>query len=287
MHAGVQVRVDHQAATQEGVDEQVQKTLELTPAPRHQFRHAGGRGVLGKADRQIGQLLHFGGQVELVPARRLFLRQPQQTVPATELERRRNTYAHQARGQLGTQLLAQVRHMLAEHRQQGFGLRKRVGQVLAQPHLAGEVDQQPVGAAPADLDADRKSPVRVQRQRHRGLADASSHRLMAQQQIVFFQPGRDQAYGLRSEPGQARQIGLGQAAMGADGLQHHPLIELPHADVVGASRPEHGPRGRAMRSVFKGAGAGIKVHGRRFSPITPLRRIKFPNGCSSPVTTMA
>ena len=38
-------------------------------------------------------------------------------------------------------------------------------------HLAGEVDQQHVHAAPADLDADGEGSVGVERHRHRRLAD--------------------------------------------------------------------------------------------------------------------
>ena len=115
------------------------------------------------------------------------------------------------------------------------GIGKRIVQHQALAHPASEVDQQPIGASPTDLDADGKRAIRVQRQRHRRLAYPTPQRRLAHQQAVFIQPRGDQPDGLRGEPGQARQLGLGRAAVSAQRLQHHALVELAHADLVRAT----------------------------------------------------
>ena len=247
MGARVQVRVDDQATTDKGVHEQVQKTLQVASAAAHQLGHAGGRCVLGKTHRQLGHALYFGVQVDPVPGAGLGAGKPQHAVPAAHLERRAHADPHQPCAQR-PQAVPQRIQVAPERGQQGFCIRKRVGQAFALAHHTRKVDQQAVRAAPADVDTDGKRAVRVQRQRHRWLADAPAYAFVANQQAVVLQPRGDQADGLRGQAGQARQIGLGQAAVLAYRLQHHALIELAHAHVVGAARAQQrwGLRGRGF-----------------------------------------
>ena len=174
-------------------------------------------------------------------------------------------------------------------RQQGLRIGEGVGHGLAAAHGTGKVHQQQVGTAPPDLDADRKSTIRIECHGHRRLANAAAQRFVANQQPVVFKAGGDQANGLGGKAREACNFGLGQAAVEADGMQHHALVELAHADMVGAPWPQHGRCART--AVAPGEAQAVrwfsKVHRRRVSPITPLRSRKLPNGCCSPVKTMA
>ena len=246
MQAAVQVRVDDQPATHKGVHEQVQQAGDVAPAALQQFGHAGGRGVFGKAHGQLGHLLHLLGQVDVVPGFGLRLGQPQHAVPAAQLERRGHAHAHHARAQR-TQAVEQLIQVCADGGQQHVNVGEGVVEHHALTHVAGEVDQQPVGAAAADLDADGKRAVGVQSNGHRGLAHAATHRGFAAQQLVFVQPGGDEANGLRREARDARHLGLGQAAVGAQSLQHHALVELAQPYVVGAALAQ---QGRAVAGRF-------------------------------------
>ena len=258
--ATVQVRVEHQPAAHKGVHEQIQKTLEIAPAAGHQFGHTGGRGVFGKTHRRVGHGLHLRAQVNMVPLVRHRFGQAQHLVPTTQVERCGHAHAHQAGGQRAQAVLDSA-HAGLHHGQQSVGIGKVVGQGFTHTHFAGEVHQQPVGTAPANLDAQRKRAIRVQRHGHRRLANAATHPLLFDQQTIVFQAGGDEANGLGSEAGEARQIGLGQAAIEADGVQHHPFVELAHAHMVGAPRPQD-RRGCSHRRVGAGGRCVVsKVHG--------------------------
>src|SRR5476649_1814256 len=52
------------------------------------------------------------------------------------------------------------------------------------------------------------------------------------------QAGDDQRNGLRAQIGQPRQVGFRHAAVQAYRLQHDALVELAHADLVGAARAQ-------------------------------------------------
>ena len=234
--AAVEVAVDHQPAADEGVDEQVEKTLHRAPAPGHQLGHAGGGGVLDQVHRQVGHGRHAFGQIDVVPAAGLVAGHAQQGLPAAQRQRCRHAHAGQPVAQR-----AQAGHAVVEHALQFGEQRDRIGEVVlhaeALAHRAGEVDHQHVHAAPADLDADRERAIRIERDRHRGLADPPAQRLALDQQAVVDQGVDDQRDRLRAQVGEPSQIGLGQLAVEADRLQHHALVVLAHADVVGAARP--------------------------------------------------
>ena len=234
MQTAMQVRIDDQPAAHKGVHEQVQKTRDVAPAPLQQLGHAGGGGVLGKAHGQLGHLLHLLGQVDVVPGFGLRLGQPQHAVPAAELERCGHAHTHHARAQRA-QAVEQLVQVRADRRQQHVDVREGVVEHDALAHMAGEVHQQPVGTAAADLDADGKGAVGVETNGHRRLAHTAAHRGFAAQQLVFVEPGGDEADGLGRETRDPRHLGLGQAAVGAQRLQHHALVELAQPHVVGAA----------------------------------------------------
>ena len=243
VRAGVQVRVDDQPAAHEGIDEDVQEALQVMPAPAHQLGHAGGHGVAREAHRHVGARAHLGRQVHLVPQVGLRLRQPQRAMPAAELERRREPHAHVARGQR-PQAVAQPVDVLRDGGQQLVHVGKVVMHDVTITHPRGEVDQQPLGAAPAHLDADGERAVGVQRQRHRRLADAPAHAVLLDDEPVFLEPRGDEPDGLRAQPGEPREVGLGQARVNAQRLQHRAFVELAHADLVGAAKPQQVGRAR-------------------------------------------
>ncbi len=175
-------------------------------------------------------------------------------MPATQLERRGHAHTHHAAAQRA-QPVEQAVQVLADGGQQGFAVGKGVVQHQALAHMAGEVHQQPVGAAPPDLDAHGKGTVGVQADRHRRLAHPSAHRRFAREQLVFVEPGGDQADGLGREAGEPRQLGLGATAVHAQGLQHHAVVELAHAHLVGAARAQPGVVG-GLRAGFGGRPVG-------------------------------
>ena len=91
--------VDDQAATDEGVDKQVEKTLEIASTSGDQLGHTGGSGIAGKADGCFCKRLHLGAQVDVVPLVRHAGRQTQHLVPAAQVEWSGQTHAHQAQRQ--------------------------------------------------------------------------------------------------------------------------------------------------------------------------------------------
>ncbi len=81
----------------------------------------------------------------------------------------------------------------------------------------------------------KKAPSGIERHRDRGLADLAAHRLLAQQQAFLLELAHDDRDGLRRQPGHARDVGFGQAAVLAHQRQHEPLIVVAHAALVGAA----------------------------------------------------
>ena len=69
------------------------------------------------------------------------------------------------------------------------------------------------------------------------LADATAHRRLLGHEAVPQQSVDDEGRGLSAEPGETRNIGFGQSTVQANSLQDDTLVELAHAEVVGAHRP--------------------------------------------------
>ena len=174
-------------------------------------------------------------------------------------------------------------------RQQCLRIGEFIVHRLASAYRTGKVHQKQIGTAPTNFYAQGKSTIRIECHGHRGLSDASPQGLMANQQSVVFQSRGDQADGLGCETRQAGDFSLGQTTIQPNCMQHNPLVELAHSHVVGATRPQHGWGAHKTTCLGKGQGVQCvnKVHGRRVSPMTPLRSKKFPNGCCSPVSTIA
>src|SRR3989344_5968068 len=96
----------------------------------------------------------------------------------------------------GAQAVEQLVQVRADRRQQHVDVREGVVEHDALAHMAGEVHQQPVGTAAADLDADGKGAVGVETNGHRRLAHTAAHRGFAAQQLVFIEPRSDEPDGL-------------------------------------------------------------------------------------------
>jgi hypothetical protein len=238
VQAGAQVAVDHQAAADEGIDEDVEEARRAAPAAGHQLGHAGGGGVFQQVHGPVAQGFHLGAQVGGGPARGHFGRHVQQGLPAAERERHGQADTLHPLARRGAEAAADVVQAPADLGQQLAWLGVAVVQRPAFAHRAGEVDEQHVHAAAADLDAHRVRAIGVQRQRHRRLAHAAALRLALDQQAVVQQALGDQRDGLRRELRQPRDLGPGQRAMQADGLQHHAFIELAQAALAGAARAQ-------------------------------------------------
>jgi hypothetical protein len=116
-------------------------------------------------------------------------------------------------------------------------VRARKGVVLAHlvPDRAEEVDHHHIEAAPPDLGAEKVGAVRVERMRHRRLADLPALRLAAHEQVVGLELAHDHRNGLRRQPGHAGDLGLGERAVPADQRHHQPLVLLAQLGL--ADRP--------------------------------------------------
>ena len=81
----------------------------------------------------------------------------------------------------------------------------------------------------------KNAPFGIEREGHRGLADPAALRRLLQQQPVGLELPHDDRDGLRRQPGQPRDLGLGEAAVAADQREDQPLVVEPHAGLVGAA----------------------------------------------------
>ena len=144
-----------------------------------------------------------------------------------------------------------------------LGRRIAIGIAHRAAHAADEIQQHEIGAAAADLQADGKRAIGIERQRHRRLADLALLRFLFQQQPVGFELLDDDRHRLRRESGKARDLGLRQAAMAADQRQRQALIIETHPALIGAA----GRVGPARRP------------GARAAPIVLARRIVRNRHC--------
>ena len=162
------------------------------------FGHAGGGGVFGKFNGQLGERLHIGLQVNLLPTlQHLRGIVAQQVRPFVHGQRGGEANANRARP-------GRLAHQCADLRQPLFNAgqhhgRVRVGVMKLQPvaHLAGEVRRQHLQAAAANLQPQAESAVRIERQGHRRLADLAANAVLLDQQVIAFQPADDDGHRLR------------------------------------------------------------------------------------------
>jgi hypothetical protein len=237
MQAAVQVRVDHQPAAHKGVHKQVQEVLQVAPAPCSSSATQAAEVSLAnsRAARSWSELARRRSiwfQASTVP----------RTGPACGASRPAETALPHPRRPVASRSGPSARrasvHVVLNGGQQVSmhpGRRNPCTDALA--NLAGKVHQQPVGAAPANLDADGKGTVRVEASGTEGwpirprtgvamINWSSSSRVVIRPMVWAVRPVR------------RANLGLGQAAVEAYGLQHHPLVELAHAHVVGAARTQ-------------------------------------------------
>ena len=115
--------------------------------------------------------------------------------------------------------------------------RDRIDHAASRADAGGEIHQHQVTAAPADHQAEPEGAVRIERIRHRWLADAAALRLAGKQQSIRLQAIDDDRGGLGRKAGQARDLDLGEAALAADQRQDQALIIKADAALAGAAAP--------------------------------------------------
>ncbi|MCY1248201.1 hypothetical protein D9M72_616050 [compost metagenome] len=83
--------------------------------------------------------------------------------------------------------------------------------------------------APANLDADGKGAIGIEKERGRRLAAPAAQYLAPQHQLAGFKVNHDARGGLRAEAGQAGEIGIGCARIEGDQRHYRALIGDAHA----------------------------------------------------------
>ena len=111
---------------------------------------------------------------------------------------------------------------------------------------ADEIDQHHVEAAPTDLGADEESALGIERHRHRGLADPAALRLAPLQQPVGLEVAHDHRDGLRREPGQAGDLGLGERAVPPHQGQDQPFVLQAHSGLIRSPLQRRADRQRRL-----------------------------------------
>jgi hypothetical protein len=260
--AGKEVAIEHEAAADEGPDEDV-KVIDVVAAPsKHQFSGAGGGNVVVEVDGPGTEPCELGPHVGGAPGIAIGLGGAELLRPRPHLIRGGDAEPGDPADPFRRQALQQL--VDAFHGEAADSLGRRVAIDLMQEFqdLAVEIDEIEVGAAAADLEAEGEGALGVERIGHGGLPHPSALRLALEQQAIGSQLVDDERNGLGGEAGQAGDIGLGEARMVADERQHQALVIEPDARLVAAPTKGAGtagpPGGRIglARAVCGGA-----VHG--------------------------
>ena len=246
----------HQRAADKSAYKDIQKTAQRLAVALQQLGHAGGRSVFGKGHRQGRKRLHLRLQVHLLPARqRLGCLAAQHLGPLVQKQGCGQADADHARP-MRAQRSLEVGQALRDGGQHLGRVGVCVAGVDALHHLAAKVRHHDLQAAPPDLDADAERALRMERQRHRGLADLAAHPVLLAQQTVLEQAPHDDGHGLARQVRDARQLGLGQGAVVAHCLKHDALVELAHAHMVGAAHAARIGAAAGLCGCRCGAGGG-------------------------------
>jgi len=102
-------------------------------------------------------------------------------------------------------------------------------------HMAKEVTQHEVGAAPSDLEPERESAVGGERHGNRGFSDATALKVTAQEEPVAFEFAQDDGDSLGGQPGQACDFAARERALALDQGQDQPRIMVAQALLVRAA----------------------------------------------------
>jgi hypothetical protein len=145
------------------------------------------------------------------------------------MERERDPKARHAAGRRVTDPRRDRRDRLDRKAQHIVEGRIRVDQFLPVPNSAQEIGQHQLDGSAPDLQPEKECTIRVQRQRGRGLADATPLRIPAQDQSILFQRAYQPRYGLSGEPGHSRDIRPRKTRGPTQQRQHQPLIPFPYA----------------------------------------------------------
>src|SRR5687767_11433305 len=147
--------VEDNAAADEGADEEVDEVAIAAADAEGELGGAGRGGVVARLHRPARQLRHLAHQVEGAPDLQHVARRADLLLPVPQLEWRRDAEAGDARALRRLEVTLQFLDPLAHERKRGRRLRIAISAMPPRAHLAQQVDQHEIRAAPPDLEPDR------------------------------------------------------------------------------------------------------------------------------------
>ena len=212
---GMKVTVDHQTTADKGTDEQVQEVAHgCGPSPNTSSATqaavvslANSTGSCISAWMRVRMSISFHASITPAGAPRKSRQPPSHRGAATP--------APTTRAACGPSCASTSASLSSMAGKDLLRIGIAVFEGFAAADLAHEVHRQHVQAAPPDLDAQRERAVRVERDRHGGLPDAAAQPLLLDYQAVFQQTVDDHRGGLRAQPRESGDVGLGQAVRAA------------------------------------------------------------------------
>lgn len=158
--------------------------------------------------------------------------------PVPELEGQRDTETGDAVAFGGIEACQHLGDTRIHEGQHARGRRIAIGFVELEADATGEVHENEVGAAAADLEAERQNAVGIEAHRDRRLADTAALGTAAREQPVFFESAHDDGDG-SAEGGLGARSALEQQTVPPHQRQNQPLVIGANTRLIGSSHRVH------------------------------------------------
>ena len=232
--ARIEIAVEHDAATDEGADEEIDEVAKAGALAEEELGAAGGGGVVAEADGPGADPGDLRLDIDGAPALHGAGRRPHFALPIPELEGKRDAEPGDALLLLGRQRPGQALQIVRDEGGERGGERIGIGLVQPVADMAEEIDQHEIAAPPSDLEAEGEGTFGMQGEGYGGLAHPAPLGIAAQKQPVLLQPADDARGGLDRKPGQPRDLHLGQIAVAADQGEDQAFVVEPDAVLIAA-----------------------------------------------------
>ncbi len=240
----------------------------MLAAAEHQLGGAGAGGVVLQGDRIGHASRDLGFEIDAAPLVHLGLRGAHLACPAPQFEGRGHAEARDTGALLRAHRCLELGQPLLHEGQKraGHGIGEGASHLPAD--AADEIHQHDIGAAPADLHAERIDRFRIEPHGHGRLADLAAQGFAADQQALGLQRAHDDRHRLGGQAAAPRDLGLGQAAVPAHQRHDEALVIGAHAHLVRspAGIEDIGRRGHRRRGIFD----------HRVLPCRPWRKAPVP-----------